>query len=376
MTPKTYHIILTFAFVGIISLSLLNDTFRFYTVPEISATENRKSAAKPVMDIRKLDPFPSRYTSYFNDHFPFRRELSFVNTLVCYYLFHQSPLPGEVELGRQGWLFFGQREGDVFRGKLTLTDWQVASLVKDLHRRTCEYRKKGIRFYVAIPPMKPEIYPEFLPMDFRRSMNGTVTDKIIRAIKADTVIPFIDIKETLTQAKSHGRLYNMTDNHWNLIGGFFGYKAIISRIRKDFPAIRPIQWSELSFNLLKNPPGNLAIMIGLSKLLSETEYYPVMKNSRRKALPATHPKPAWASQIPNYETVTSTGDSTLPSTVIIHDSYTNAMMPYLDESFNKNTYIFDGWQYRRNEAIVNDLKPEIVLLVIFEPYLSHLVGKW
>ena len=376
VTAKIYNLLLSILFAAMISVGLLNDVFRFYRVPDISKTENRKLASKPVFDIRKLDPFPKLYENYFNDQFPYRKELSFMNTLICFYGFHQSPLPGEVDLGTNGWLFFGQTEGGVYQGKLTLTDLQVASLVKDLHQRTLEYGKKGIKFYIAFPPLKHEIYPEFLPRDIMRGLNGTVTDKIINAIKADTVIQYIDLKQTLLQAKPQGRMYYMTDNHWNWIGAFYGYSGIINRLRKDFPAIKPLTRSDFHYVVKINPPGNLAIMIGLSDYFTETEYYPVFDKLRSKPLAATHKKPDWASQIPNYEVVKSTGDTTLPSTVIIHDSYTNAMMPFLDESFNTNTYIFDGWRYGKNEAVIAEVKPEIVLLIIFEPHIAHLVGKW
>jgi hypothetical protein len=116
-------------------------------------------------------------------------------------------------------------------------------------------------------------------------------------------------------------------------------------------------------------------MIGLSKYLSEVQYLPVLKNSRTKSLAPLHKTPDWAAYIGYYEVVKSTGDSTLANMVIIRDSYTNALMPYLDESFNTNTYIFDAWRYGRNEAIIDDVKPGIVMLIIFEPHISHLIHK-
>lgn len=375
-TIKIYHVLLTALFLCLILFCFLNDVFLFYKVPETSQTENRKLASKPVFKIDSLAPYPKLYENYFNDQFPFRKELGVLNTLICFFLFHQSPLPGEVELGKNGWLFYDQKESAVYQGKFTLADWQISSLVKDLHDRTLRYRKQGTKFYVAFAPMKPEIYPEFLPMDFRRAPNGTITDKVVSGIKKDTVIQYIDLKEALLKAKVHKRLFTMTDNHWNWIGAFYGYTAIIDRIRKDFPEIKPVTFSDVDFRAADPQPGNLATMIGLSDYLKEVQYYPVLKHPRSKLLDSPHKKPDWALQIDRYEVVTSTGDTTMPSIVIIHDSFTDVMKPYLDESFNTNTYIFDAWRYLRNEVIIDDLRPEIVILIIFEPHISHLAGKW
>jgi hypothetical protein len=62
--------------------------------------------------------------------------------------------------------------------------------------------------------------------------------------------------------------------------------------------------------------------------------------------------------------------------VIIHDSFTDAMKVYFDESFNTTTYLFDGWRYLENEEIIDVVKPEIVILIIFEPHIPHLIGRW
>jgi alginate O-acetyltransferase complex protein AlgJ len=374
ITTKIYQLLLTVLFVALILFSFLNDIFLFYKAPESSETEKRKLSSKPVFDVSYLDPFPQQYESYFNDHFPFRGELGFCNTLICFFLFNQSPLPNEVELGKHGWLFYDQKESVVYEGKFTLADWQVSNLVDELHQRALMYKKRGIKFYIAFPPMKPEVYPELLPVTFKRASDGTVTDKIVKAIKADSLLQYIDLKESLLKSKSQGRLYALTDNHWNWAGAFYGYTEIIDRIRKDFPQIKAVTVSDVTFQMKKRPSGNLAVMIGLSKFISENEFVPHINNLKSRQLEIAHEKPDWASAINNYELVKCTGDSTLPVAVIICDSFTDVMMPYLDESFDTTTYIFDGWRYTRNQQIIDAVNPDIVLLIIFEPHISHVIG--
>lgn len=375
-TVRIYNILLMALFLGLIMTSFLNDLLRFYEAPATSQSENRNLAPKPVFDISYLDPYPKLYENYFNDHFPYRKELIFINTLNSFFVLNQSPLPDEVSLGTDGWLFFHQKESEVYQGKLTLTDWQVEMLVRDLHKRTLSYRKRGIRFYVAFPPMKHEIYSEYLPRTFMRSPGGIVTDKIVGAIRKDTVVQFIDLKAAMLESKRFGPLYYKTDNHWNWLGAFYGYSAVIGRIAKDFPVVKQVTRDDLRFDTLKVPPGNLAVMIGLKDYMTETDYIPTLYYQRARQLEATHQRPDWAKDIVNYESVRATGDTTLPTTVIIGDSYTDGMRPFFDESFNRTTYIFDGWNYFSNDVIIDDVKPEIVILLIFEPHISHLVRVW
>ena len=364
------------AFLFLISIGILNDFFGFYKVAEVSEAEKRRPEEKPIFNVSNLDPYPKKYDRYFTDHFPFRQELIKTNAFLSYFIFHKSPLPDEVSLGKNGWLFFHQKELAVYSGKHTLTDIRINGLVNILRNRTLHYRAKGIHFYVAYAPINPDIYPEFLPVRFSRAPGGTVTDKIVRAIKADTVIPFIDLKEVLLATKTHEQLYYKTDNHWNWQGSWAGYQALMKRIAKDVPKVRPLTTADFYFGKIKESNGNLATMVGLYGMLSETVDYPVFYYQRSQQMEPGFQRPGWAKDIPNFESVWATGDTTLPVCLVIGDSFTDWMRPFLSESFDKTVYIFDGWTYRQNDEVIDQINPDIVLLLIFEPHVSHLIDNW
>jgi hypothetical protein len=115
-------------------------------------------------------------------------------------------------------------------------------------------------------------------------------------------------------------------------------------------------------------------MIGLTKYLNETQYIPVFRKAKSKYLPHPHKTPDWAQELYYYEIVRTTSDPKLPNIVFINDSFTDAMIPFLSESFDTTTFIFDAWRYERNDAIINDQKPDIVMLILYEPHISHLIG--
>jgi hypothetical protein len=74
-----------------------------------------------------------------------------------------------------------------------------------------------------------------------------------------------------------------------------------------------------------------------------------------------------------YEKVKEIAGSTLPKILVISDSYGGNIFPYLAEGFGKSVRIFDAWRYQLNEDIVNNEKPDIVLVIALEANLRSML---
>lgn len=371
---KIFAIILTALFLCWISLVILNEPLQFYKEARISKSENRTLARKPLFNPGLLDPYPKAYETYFNDHFLFRPQLLRFNTLTNYFLYDKSPAPEDVTIGKRGWLYLAQKEKQVYTGKYMLNNRQIRDIVGELNRRAAVLKQMGTKFYVVFAPMKQVIYPEFLPPDLVHNPSGTVTEKIVEEIRKSGGINYIDLVQPLMEAKKYGRLYNKTDNHWNMLGAYYAYREIAEQIRKDFPAVKLVENSDFSFHDTIVPSGNLAIMTDLSDYMKENDIIPRFKRQRVKAGQKAGYKPPNNELGDQFELVRVVKDTTLPTALVIRDSFTNALIPFLDETFRKTVYIFDGWHYSENKAIVDGEKPDIVLLIIFEPHISHLTN--
>jgi alginate O-acetyltransferase complex protein AlgJ len=372
-TRKIFAILVTAYFLFWISLFILNEPVQFYKETKISKSENRNLTKKPFFDILQIDPYPKAYEAFFNDHFIFRPQLLRFNTLFNFFLFHKSPSPKDVAVGKDGWFFLSQKEKQVFTGKYTLSNNQILDIAEDLKQRAYILDEAGIKFYVAFAPMKQNIYPEFLPSDYVHCSTGTVTEKISVTIRKMKGVTLIDLEKPLLAAKKYGRIYNKTDNHWNRFGAYFAYKEIAGRIKEDFPGLKIVQKSEISFRDTVMPSGNLATMMDLADYFREIDPVPYLKHSRVNIGKKVGYKPPNSGLGDSFEIVRETNDPSLPKVLVIRDSFTNALMPFLDETFRKTVYIFDGWQYDDNKVIVDNEKPDIVLLIIFEPHISHLI---
>lgn len=369
---KIFSILISGFFILFLFLQIINDEFHFSKEKTISKSENRTLAAKPDFIIEKLDPFPKRYEKYYNDHFLFREEMNYYLNYFNYLFFNRSAMPEFCTVGKNGWLFLTLNEKPLYTGKVDFTKVQIDSIIKGLIDRNKWLSDQGIKLYVAIPPVKAEIYPEYLPDDYLHVEGLTSTEKITEAIKKHPEINFIDLVPPLIEGKKNERIYNLYDNHWNSKGAFIAYREIISKIRKDFPSTGYPERDDIIFKDTVHDGGNLATALNLQELLREKDFIPCIKNERG------HPaKLAGYKAPPNwewiFERVWQVDDGKLPKAVVIRDSYTNAMIPFLKENFSKSVYIFDEWQYRFHPEIIKNEKPDLVILIIFEPHLRNLL---
>lgn len=371
-----YHGLLSVLFAIWICIPLVYDLFTKSKDLLISQSENRMLARRPKLNSANLLIFSAAYEKFYNDHFFLRWELIHWNSfLVKYSFFHKSPVPAEVDLGNSGWLFTAGKEREVYEGNYNLPESYIDAICNELSLRNKWYAERGITFYLAIAPMKCEVYPENLPSYYHRSKTGTLTDILMARFRKDTSLRIIELKPAMTAAKEKGVVFYPTDNHWNALGAYWAYRAITDRMQHDFPKIHPLKEDGFRIVSERGKGGNLATMIGLYEFLHETYQKTYIRHPRSViGNKAGYPSPKGFSYPDEYELVRLNPDTSLPRIVVIRDSFFTALLPYMSENFSKSVYIFDNWKYERQEEIVKMEKPDIVLLEILESNLSQILS--
>lgn len=340
--------------------------------------ENRALAEMPAFEIAKMDAYPSLFDHYVNDHFPFRNfllDLSFQYDLLN----HQSPIP-QVVIGKNDFLFSGEAERALYEGTLDFPEEGMDASVKELIARQERYQREGIRFYVAIAPTAYEIYPECLPEYIQRA-NETATDRFCRMMSEKAPqIPFLYLKEKMLQSKRFGRLYYKNDNHWNPLGGYYATKALLDMISREFPQLPNDIDGKFTWTPFMRTSGNLGDMLVVRDhfryLASDTDYRVSFMDSAQYALYENpdhkYPAPDGFAYPWEYERRYSTNRGQQPKILVIRDSYSAAIIPYMTPWFKESVFIFDAWQYGSNDDIIQQEKPDIVLLVIYEPHIRNI----
>lgn len=326
--------------------------------------EHRTLAAFPRVDgswssIRDFAPGLDRW---FQDHFGFRALLVRWYGTSRYFWLGISPSPLVIR-GRDDWLFY-EEDGALsdFANDPLMTAAEVESWREMVIRARNWCRARGIAYVLAIVPDKHVIYPEQFDPHVRRLGPVSRTDQLLAAL-ADAGVA-VDVRPAMLAAKTHERLYHVTDTHWNERGAYVAYRALIDAVRQQAPAVpRALDRSAFEASSRIRDGMDLAAIIGLTRALREEELRLLPRGGRayRVVQPAggyaTGDDPIVVTEIPG---------STLPRAIVFRDSFTSALAPFLSEHFRRAVY---AWQH---EFETNLIEREGADVVIHEIVGRHL----
>lgn len=343
-----------------------------------SQRENRTLAPLPTVDVTRLDKFPSQFDYYFNDHFPLRDQ--FLDAYFLYAMFNrQSPTPSVV-IGKEDFLFCGKEEKELYEGTLEFTEEQMRIVADELARRYDTLQQMGIRYYVFLAPTSYEIHPEFLPSYLQRA-SETATEKFCRVMRERAPeVPLTYLKATLLSHKGDTLLYRKNDNHWNLLGAEYGAEKIMETLSKDNPQLPSSIRQDFIITPYEHEGGNLYSWISIRgnspKYQKDREFFTVYTDTAdffltEDTVQDFTPTEGFAYPY-EYEKQFRTNRTNHPKILFIRDSYCNNIVPFVSPYFRESLFIFDAWQYGANWDIIRQEKPDIVVLMIYEPHIRNI----
>lgn len=331
--------------------------------------ENRIKTAKPQILLKNVFKYPSKYETYFNDNFRLRYNYLKANNAIKTNLLFYSPLPKKVVLGKDKWLFFSFDCDPKYNFAGHLFSENELNIIKtNLEQRNSYLKKKDIPFYVIIPPTKSSVYPEFLPNNFK-TLDSKLT-QLISYLKEHSKLEIIDVRQELLSAKLVEQVYYKNDTHWNSKGAFIGYQKLINTIAIDFPAIQPIPREALTFKLFETDDGDLGQLLMLKDYLP-TKHYSYKITNGFTAKNISDKELAKRLFPTNFNPkVKRNNNLELPKLLMYRDSYAISLIPILSENFKESVYL---WTYQMTPEIIDNEKPDIVVLEVVERYFDHLL---
>ncbi len=371
---KFRNIIVIVIFISLISIPFLND--KLSIIKDIENTENRKPAERPDFDINHLDGFPSKYDKYYSDNFTFRQRLIKYYNQLNLVVFKKSPVPDQVIIGNNGWIFSAGSEVDSYRGKNRFELSEMEEIRLELEYRKKYLEERGCEFYFIVAPVKQNIYPEEMPVNLFRLNKQSWGEQLIEYLNEKSDVKTIDIYNTLRQSKQYGLVYYKLDNHWNKKGAFFAANEVLRQISKDIPAVDVLSYSDFIVTDSISHSGNIASMLSNTQLFADSIFELTPKNGFKSS---DYQKVGYAV-VPGfpypweYEFVREIPNSDKPKILIISDSFGVNIYPFISESFSRSVKIFDSWQYKLNEDIVNAEKPDVELLIVLESNIRNMLG--
>ena len=353
-------------FLGLIWLPTLDHFFELDHAR--MQNENRLPAVWPTFKgIGQSRDFVSGVENYFNDHFGFRKRLIRWNNHWKEQLFHDTS-HREAIVGREGWLFFS--------GDRMIEDWtrQAAWTERDLHnwRRLLELRRdwlhqRGIKYLFVVPPDKHTVYPEYLPEWMVKSSKPSKLQQLADYMKTHSTVEFIDLTQSLTDAKKIRVEYLKTDTHWNSFGGFVAYQTLAQAVTRQFPGLQPLSADAYDWRPVPRPLGDVAKILGRDSAVETTEfaYVPLGPRPLLKEIydPIRLPHQGVMETRPCY----TRNERASGKAMVFHDSFACSWYPLLGQHFKEVIYV---WQYNWDGPLIERERPDVVIDEILERKLN------
>jgi alginate O-acetyltransferase complex protein AlgJ len=358
-------------FLAVIFLPVSNVFFDF--IPKFDLKENRNFAPMPQFFFNSavIKKFPHKFESFYNDHFGFRELAVRYYRWLKFKLLWISPHL-DVILGNDGWLFYrGERIIEDYRGLKVYSTEELEAWKISLEKKRELLKKQGVIYLVVIAPEKSTIYPEFIPERFNK-VGSSLRVQLVDYLRKHSDLDILDLRESLIGAKKKFPVYLRTDTHWNNMGAFIAYQAILTKLNHLSSGVNSndIDLSRFKISYRTNFAGDLAYVIGAQEFSYE-EYIDLSAN-----FPLCSKKIEVDSQLVR--------DGIIPLAwvcperelrlVMFRDSFATMLIPFISEHFQRSVYILN--EIRDQDFLKKTIEienPDIVIEEVAERRIGKLL---
>lgn len=345
-----------------------------------------QTAPAPEMptDLLGLAELPGAFKWYFGENFGFRAYLIQLHGLYKTKVWGSSGSTRVLQ-GRQGWAYYlDDRTLEDYRNLYPFKQEEVDTWVQMIRERHGFCKARGIDWVFTIAPNKAGIYPEFLPRGWTPLDRDKRLNQLQSAVAKDLPeVKLIDLRPALLAAKDRQLLYYKTDTHWNEVGAFVGYTEVMKALKDKHPHLRVPSLDDIRVETSPSDGGDLARIMGLKFAVNEPLRHPVLTSTRTvRVLPGGGPvelavKDIQRSGVP---LITTCEEGEIDSAIIFHDSFGQAMIPFLARHFKRAVFVWlKGYEretgYVWSESFDADLlereRPTVVIQQLVERRLIN-----
>jgi len=360
---KNKQLILLLCFWLICFFPIINRVFKI--APNYNI-EKKKLAKKPSLKSEGVLGFTESYDGWYKKNFSGRSILfSGISNLV-YKTFNSSILQDKAFVGKDGWMFLGNKGGSVVDetiGLDILSETKLKKITDNLKKRDAWCKKRGIKYYVAIVPNKHSVYKEKLP--YKVNVEYNRLDTLVNYINNNSSLKAVNLGSNFPDLKKHELLYYKTNSHWNKIGGYYGYQNLMNFLTDQGHKVNVLIREDYQWDTTYAYKEDLTKMLDLS--VREERYIPVIKKQAGTKL-ITFKVPKKRREY-KRRYLNKKGKS---KALIFRDSYGGSMEGFLKHSFKELTLI---WDYEFLKAEINEQEPDFVIHLIVERNIEMLSLK-
>lgn len=351
---KIYVVLFVFALIGPgITFSILRKRI------DVNNYQNRELYEFPNMSSASISQFPAELEAYYNDHLPFKNQLTWLNTYIDIKLFHNVD-SDSVILGKEDWLFY-KTGGNIldYRGVIPISAEELGFIKTELSRAKAFFDDRDIEFFVLLAPNKEEIYSQYLPSYINVTNPESRLDKIAAGLE-EVNINVVYPKEELIRRSEEYQVYRKYDTHWNRVGAFITAQELLGKLGKESKKI-----DEVTVVPAEKISGDLANMLGVAQLYNDDVEFTMVDEGTNIELLTDVPQQNLAYR----EYKSSVGEDRI---LVLGDSFAYDMTPYVAENFAFSAQIHvDNYE----KGLIEKIHPDVVVCELVERSAPEIGGK-
>lgn len=296
------------------------------------------------------------------------------------YAFGISLSPKQVVIGKNDWLFIGDRYSNSITNLRTGIDQndtiQSTRIMSATNSWNQWFRARGITQYqIMLVADKQTVYKEFLPQ-WIEAAPASLTNNLLTAVDKDI---YLDTRSALNKAKSDHQfpLYYKTDSHWNLLGGWVAYEALSGKLSLTNPSLRWLTQEEINIETgVPRGSGDLASFLWLTNIIGEHEVSVKIKPDIPLKINTFNLETGVLSQYSDqlryhYTTppvlIHSANAFNKKKVLFLVDSFGNYLSQYMSATFSDTLQIhYGGLNASSLAQAVDTFKPDYVIAAVVE----------
>jgi hypothetical protein len=267
--------------------------------------------------------------------------------------------------GRHGRLFLVHDSHDSHRQMIGERPLDARELDAWAHGTSARYdrlRARGARFVHLIGPAPQVVHAADLPVGTTISAGRPVRQILERLERERIEAPMLYPLAALEAVRSAGDPFSLTDSHWNDLGAFVGYEAVLAQLGNDVP-MRRVGRDEVSFQdtayvgdlggKLRPARASIFLRARLDRPQARVVEDNRVRNHGRRVV---------------YECAAAPAGTCL----VFGDSWAYPMMLFLAETFRRCVF------FHRVNVIdrrpIEQERPDVVLVVLTERFCTAVPG--
>ncbi|WP_370977119.1 alginate O-acetyltransferase AlgX-related protein [Enterobacter ludwigii] len=315
-------------------------------------------------------------------HYSKLYNLDFTLPYMGYVLYKNgiSISPENVVIGKDGWLFLGDRHASVMsetRGmkqfnKKRLDNFSEARKSWDKYVR----EQGGSGYFVSIAPNSHTIFREKMPDWASKNKSSPNIKYLLNEEKNDQTL--VDLSLSLKDIKGNSMhpIYYKTDTHWNEFGSWYGYKDLQKKIQASIPDLKWLSSNDISFKSNLKNGGDLSRFIRIQNLLTDIDVRVKIKTSSKIVVTDYKGNTLRVSDTSDRQEdmskqlIVHTSNALNDKKVLwLRDSFGVALYPYMNATFStimQQHYqdVLTNPEYMKK--LITEFKPDLVIITVIE----------